>query len=188
MVKANFETLFRVYKFGVKFGFGEKREPLELGFQVAAMTARGLEFWRAIRPGEMLIDLVEFATDVEVTLTDKRNMVKRVITFSVSDVEYLPFGVGLELGGQRIGRLDAMMDEVALEGVVFRTILSRTVTESFADCRRFMVNTLKCDEGLREGYVANVAMLLHDCYGITDHEIRNEAAEAILTLIFENRR
>ena len=50
------------------------------------------------------------------------------------------------------------------------------IAPPFADCRRFMANTLKCDEGLRLGYEANVAMLLHDRYGITDYETRNQAA------------
>ncbi len=34
------------------------------------------------------------------------------------------------------------------------------------------------------GYVSNIAMLLHDNYGITDYEKRNQAAEDILKLIF----
>lgn len=56
----------------------------------------------------------------------------------------------------------------------------------FKDCRRYMANTLKCDKGLRLSYEANVAMLLHDRHGITDHDKRNAAAKDILHLVFES--
>lgn len=49
-----------------------------------------------------------------------------------------------------------------------------------------MAKHLREDEGLMIGYQANVAMLLHDRYGITDHETRNQAAKDILHLIFES--
>ena len=55
----------------------------------------------------------------------------------------------------------------------------------FQKARRTMAKKLRDDEGLRLAYVANVAMLLHDRYGITDYEPRNKAANDILTLIFE---
>lgn len=38
--------------------------------------------------------------------------------------------------------------------------------------------------GLKHGYISNIAMLLHDRYGITNYETRNEAAKDILKLIF----
>jgi len=64
----------------------------------------------------------------------------------------------------------------------------RTMENSndFAEARRTMARHLKEDEGLRIGYEANVAMLLHDRYGITDHETRNKAAKDILRLVFES--
>ena len=40
------------------------------------------------------------------------------------------------------------------------------------------------DEDLKIGYIANIAMLLHDKYGITNYEKRNEAAKDVLNLIF----
>ena len=40
------------------------------------------------------------------------------------------------------------------------------------------------DEDLRIGYISNIAMLLHDRYGITDYKTRNRAAVDILKLIF----
>lgn len=49
-----------------------------------------------------------------------------------------------------------------------------------------MAKALREDAWLRNGYVSNIAMLLHDYYGITDRNKRNEAAAAILTLIFED--
>lgn len=40
------------------------------------------------------------------------------------------------------------------------------------------------DEELKMGYISNIAMLLHDRYGITNLKTRNQAAEDILQLIF----
>jgi hypothetical protein len=40
------------------------------------------------------------------------------------------------------------------------------------------------DPDFKMGYIANIAMLLHDNYGITDYDERNAAAEDILKLIF----
>jgi len=221
MVKANPESLFRVYRFTATFGFDEDRPELILPGHIAAMTPRGLEFWRGIRSGEMLIDVIGMATTVKIELISRDDQSKRVIMFNVTNPHYLPFGVGIELGGQRVGRLDATVDEVALEGVVFdvtKTTITDTVVDKepleyiridfskferrvhqvqnqekvedlpFPKARRTMAKALHDDEGLRLGYVANVAMLLHDRYGITDHKTRNEAAEAILALIFENKR
>lgn len=41
------------------------------------------------------------------------------------------------------------------------------------------------DEDFRLGYQANIAMLLHDRYGITDMKKRNEAADEIMAVIFD---
>lgn len=60
--------------------------------------------------------------------------------------------------------------------------------ESFRQARVTMGQELLRDEGLYIGYRANVAMLLHDRYGIRDHETRNKAARDILNLIFELRK
>ena len=54
----------------------------------------------------------------------------------------------------------------------------------FQEARQIMGGALATDEGLYQGYQANVAMLLHDQYGITDYEKRNKAADDILSLIF----
>lgn len=53
-----------------------------------------------------------------------------------------------------------------------------------AEARKTIRDALKKDEGLKIAYVSNVAMLLHDRYGITDYDTRNKAAEDILDLIF----
>jgi len=58
------------------------------------------------------------------------------------------------------------------------------IENEFAEARRTMAKHLK-EEDLREGYRSNVAMLLHDRYGITDPKTRNQAAEDILNLIFD---
>ena len=54
----------------------------------------------------------------------------------------------------------------------------------FQEAREMMGKMLAEDEGLYQGYQANVAMLLHDKHGITDMEKRNKAADDILSLIF----
>jgi len=59
-------------------------------------------------------------------------------------------------------------------------------SNEFAEARRTMAKHLREDEGLMIGYQANVAMLLHDRYGITDYETRNQAAKDILALVFES--
>lgn len=55
----------------------------------------------------------------------------------------------------------------------------------FAEARKVMAKILKEDTDLRLGYEANVAMLLHDHYGITGFEQRNQAAKEILNLVFD---
>lgn len=50
--------------------------------------------------------------------------------------------------------------------------------------RKVMRDAFEKDEGFKLGYVSNIAMLLHDRYGITDIDIRNKAAEDILKKIF----
>jgi len=41
------------------------------------------------------------------------------------------------------------------------------------------------DEDFRRVYKDNIAMLLHDRYGITNYKTRNEAADDIMRVIFE---
>lgn len=53
--------------------------------------------------------------------------------------------------------------------------------------RKIMSDAFKEDPDFKRGYVANVAMLLHDHYGITNFDKRNAAAEDILELIFEDK-
>jgi hypothetical protein len=55
---------------------------------------------------------------------------------------------------------------------------------NFTEARETMRDELRYDEGLRIGYISNIAMLLHDKYGITGYEERNAGAEDILNLIF----
>jgi len=53
--------------------------------------------------------------------------------------------------------------------------------------REMMREELDKDEELKYGYQSNIAMILHDRYGITDYKKRNEAANEILKLIFETK-
>ena len=59
----------------------------------------------------------------------------------------------------------------------------------FARARALMAKTLKDDQGLAQGYEANVAMLLHDRFDgadFKDKEVREDAAIQILELIFQS--
>ena len=51
--------------------------------------------------------------------------------------------------------------------------------------RKMMKQELEKDEELRFAYQSNIAMLLHDKYGVPDFDKRNETANDILKLIFE---
>lgn len=52
------------------------------------------------------------------------------------------------------------------------------------NARRIMCREFEEDEDFRQTYIANIAMLLHDKYGIINYEERNNAAEDIFRLIF----
>ena len=52
------------------------------------------------------------------------------------------------------------------------------------NARTQLCKAFEDDEEFRQTYVANIAMLLHDKYGIVNWEQRNNAAEDILNLIF----
>jgi len=51
--------------------------------------------------------------------------------------------------------------------------------------RQIFKDHFEKDDNFREVYVANIAMLLHDRYGITDFEERNKAANDIMAVIFD---
>jgi len=55
-----------------------------------------------------------------------------------------------------------------------------------ADARRTIADAFKADPDFRRTYVDNIAMLLHDKYGITDMETRNQAGDDIVRLVFES--
>jgi hypothetical protein len=58
------------------------------------------------------------------------------------------------------------------------------------NARSKLIQAFKEDEDFRQGYVANISMLLYDKYNMvdfTDFETRNRAAEDIMELIFGNR-
>lgn len=71
-----------------------------------------------------------------------------------------------------------------LQGISERGQKQEETSNAFADARKLMAKTLAQDPGILRGYIANVAMLLHDNYGITDVVIRNRAAHDIIRRIF----
>jgi len=128
MVKANIaQSWLHVYRFTLRFYFSGVRgshrdyDTKDVGAIVAAVTPHGFEVWRAIAPGKNLFQEVREADKVTATLLERDGNAGRCVVLSIADPSYLPFGVGIELGGQRAGRLDATESEIALEGVVFRT-------------------------------------------------------------------
>ncbi len=52
--------------------------------------------------------------------------------------------------------------------------------------RKAIADAFAADPDFRNGYVANIAMLLHDRYGIRNYEKRNKAGDDIVRLIFES--
>jgi hypothetical protein len=82
---------------------------------------------------------------------------------------------------------DRVMDAALCEE--FARLLESRVNEAvawaeFVAARKHIAWKLQADHGLRIGYVANVAMLLSDRYGMTEPATRDEAARAIICLIF----
>jgi len=56
--------------------------------------------------------------------------------------------------------------------------------DKFKKARETMRKTFEKDTDFAETYVANIAMLLHDRYGLLGHKERNNAATDIMELIF----
>jgi len=54
------------------------------------------------------------------------------------------------------------------------------------EARDFIAAAFEANPHFRSVYVANVAMLLHDKYGITDMETRNQAGDDVVRLVFES--
>lgn len=120
------QAWLRVFRFTLQFQFPgpllNVQYDTTVGAMIAAVTSRGFEVWRAIRPGAKLISEIGESVEVSVTLHGREEGTGRRVVMSIGDPEYLPFGVGVELGGQRVGRLDATDSDIALEGVVFRRV------------------------------------------------------------------
>lgn len=63
------------------------------------------------------------------------------------------------------------------------------MSNEIAKARKVMVDAFKEDPDFKQGYIANVAMLLYDRKWLKRPlRDRNEAAEAVLDLIFEGKR
>ena len=54
------------------------------------------------------------------------------------------------------------------------------------DARECIAAAFAADSDFRNAYVANIAMLLYDKYGITDTDTRNQAGDDIVRLCFES--
>ncbi len=64
------------------------------------------------------------------------------------------------------------------------TIKRRVEMNKIEKARKIFKNAFEKDDYFKQVYISNVAMLLHDRYGITDYERRNKAGEDIINLIF----
>ena len=63
--------------------------------------------------------------------------------------------------------------------------ISEPVEENpIPQARKVFRDAFDKDSDFKQGYIANIAMLLHDHHGITDFDKRNAAAEDILKLVF----
>lgn len=51
--------------------------------------------------------------------------------------------------------------------------------------RKVIADAFAADADFRRSYVDNIAMLLHDKYGITNKETRDQAGDDIVRLVFE---
>lgn len=58
------------------------------------------------------------------------------------------------------------------------------MSNKIAKARKTIRDAFEKDPDFKQGYKANIAMLLHDHHGITDFDKRNKAAEDILELVF----
>ncbi len=56
--------------------------------------------------------------------------------------------------------------------------------ETFAQSRQRMSQAFRDDRGLYQAYHANIAMLVHDRHGVTDHTARNKLASEVMGLLF----
>ena len=59
------------------------------------------------------------------------------------------------------------------------------MSKRIISARKIFKEEFEKSEGFRMGYQANIAMLLHDRYGITDYKTRNAAANDIMAVIFD---
>lgn len=82
-------------------------------------------------------------------------------------------------------RADALLEKSEDAAEPITPLSLRVSPEAIRFARETIAYALAGDDDLRIGYQANVAMLLHDRYGITDYETRNKAANDILNKIFD---
>ncbi len=78
------------------------------------------------------------------------------------------------------------MDPVLAEAFARRLVQISEEPAVIRLARQAIAQAFAADPDFRRCYVDNVAMLLHDHYGITDYETRNKAGDDIVRLIFES--
>ena len=71
-------------------------------------------------------------------------------------------------------------------GLTFSPLIG-SANNSFSFARKIFKEHFEGDDNFRDVYVANIAMLLYDRYGITDYKDRNQAAYDIMDVIFDAR-
>ncbi len=84
-----------------------------------------------------------------------------------------------------------LVDMVGAAGIIMNRgdKVERLPSLSIALARKFIADKFKSDPSFKQTYIANVAMLLHDRKWLKRPlKDRNEAAEAVLDLIFEDKR
>lgn len=59
--------------------------------------------------------------------------------------------------------------------------------KAWKNARAIIKAQLMADPDLRHAYQCNIAMLLSDHYEIKDHVLRNQAADDIIKLVFEDK-
>jgi len=85
-------------------------------------------------------------------------------------------------GGPRTGKYKAY--KAPTQKSPAGRITNKKPINKIKKARKTMADAFDKDPDFKMGYIANIAMLLHDHHGITNYDKRNAAAEDILKLIF----
>ena len=81
---------------------------------------------------------------------------------------------------------DQVFDTKEADKAVDNAVSRIEATMTVKAARKTIADAFAADPHFRDVYVANVAMLLHDRYGITNHKTRTKAGYEIIRLVFES--